>query len=895
MKPKKIPKHSTTKALHKSNTAEPSCSKMCFVKKKKSNEASFRHSNGSDEDEISDLSDPELIFNIEEALKRSENSEPIRNVEKKRKRSKLEMKSGEHLKGMDRNVDLKQRSEMKSESIQGDLSTSQMAAEKIEGKRKAKKNRKEPPSIAATEGARRNKGDAKKKVKEEKEMKEEEGPEDKLESAPEHIKELAELETKDPEFYKFLKEQDPTLLDFNDSDISDVDIDDESDEEMENDEEEDQIDGQSFPTLKTDSEGRKIIDEPFLKKLEQCITEKEKPSSTVIRMAIDGFLACVARVGADIESPNCIINDGALFEWMIRLCFERLSKAIYMLLGPVLTKNEVKTEPGNAVRGKRRVRDLLSGYDVAGGVRYTKWSRYNALGKRYIAGLLLFLNELQTPSAIVATINVISDLTVVYIHYKRLIKKVIRALIKTWSRKPEECRCAALFALCKLIKMHEDSVTSVIKACYMGYVSNVRKVTSETWPSIIFMQKSFGEICLMQPLIAYHYTFTYIRQLAIHVRNATIAVRQDLMQTIYNWQFMQCLYLWARVIAKVHKNRNRINHANSISELAYPLCQITISTMKLFPSMKYMPLRLHCLRILLILQVTCGIYIQTMALATQLLDELAMMLRRKPSKGKGTIKNIELSCMLKATASHLEDAGFRQNVVEELFKLMLEAAYIQRDSLAFYEMEHFVHRQLKSFLGNCRNPEASGLFKSLSVKLSEHAKYSQMIVATNEVDMRDPSSLSTVRSLLRSARSPLAMFYESWQKAWKIKQATIRAVSSQSGEKLKTEVSEKWQKTNQKAIKTGNSECDVKKGVISGNDGTDRKPVVKIEESEAIKREEETLSGERQTIGTSDDASEPSWKRRRGKNSGRRNVINGKDARNEQSDDVQEFNLSDFE
>ena len=44
------------------------------------------------------------------------------------------------------------------------------------------------------------------------------------------------------------------------------------------------------------------------------------------------------------------------------------------------------------------------------------------------------------------------------------------------------------------------------------------------------------------------------------------------MQTVYNWQLIQCLYLWVRVISKAHF----VSGAEALNELAYPLTQIIV-------------------------------------------------------------------------------------------------------------------------------------------------------------------------------------------------------------------------------------------------------------------------------------------------------------------------------
>lgn len=54
-------------------------------------------------------------------------------------------------------------------------------------------------------------------------------------------------------------------------------------------------------------------------------------------------------------------------------------------------------------------------------------------------------------------------------------------------------------------------------------------MNSETLPLIKFMQKSFTELTFLVPKYAYRLAFVYIRQFAVHLRNAIAAKKKVLI------------------------------------------------------------------------------------------------------------------------------------------------------------------------------------------------------------------------------------------------------------------------------------------------------------------------------------------------------------------------------
>jgi nucleolar complex protein 2 len=92
------------------------------------------------------------------------------------------------------------------------------------------------------------------------------------------------------------------------------------------------------------------------------------------------------------------------------------------------------------------------------------------------------------------------------------------------------------------------------------------------------MQRSLIEIFSVNTKLAYEHVFIYIRQLAIHLRNAMNLKKKESFQAVYNWQYVHSLILWAKMISiQANPTKDPNNH---LQPLIYPLTQCIIGTLK---------------------------------------------------------------------------------------------------------------------------------------------------------------------------------------------------------------------------------------------------------------------------------------------------------------------------
>ena len=229
------------------------------------------------------------------------------------------------------------------------------------------------------------------------------------------------------------------------------------------------------------------------------------------------------------------------------------------------------------------------------------------------------------------------------------------------------------------------------------------------------MKNSAAELWGMDATIGYTTGFTFIRQLAIHLRSTITNNSKDSYKVIYNWQCVHSLDFWSRVLAH---HCSSLREAESGKEsplrpLIYPTVQVTLGAMRLIPTAQYFPLRFQLIRSLLRISMATNTYIP---LASALFEVLNSAEMRKPPKPT-TLKALDFSISIRAGKALLRTRVYQDGVGEQVTELFSEFFVLWSKSVSFPELALPVIVMLKRWLKEVSNKKTGNKNGKLSYAL----------------------------------------------------------------------------------------------------------------------------------------------------------------------------------
>jgi len=284
--------------------------------------------------------------------------------------------------------------------------------------------------------------------------------------------------------------------------------------------------------------------------------------------------------------------------------------------------------------------------------------------------------------------------------FKKLVRDLSRVVVEIWSdpAHSEATRISAFLVLRRLVIIGDPAIReTVLRTTYQGLIKGSRSTTIHNIAGVNLMKNSAAELWgLVDPNIAYTTGFTFIRQLAIHLRNSIKNNSNDSYKTVYNWQYVHSLDFWSRVLA-THCETLReatVGKESPLRPLIYPFTQVALGAMRLIPTAAYFPLRFHLVRALLRVSAATHTFIP---LATPLYEVLTSAEMKKPPK-PSTMKPLDFETSVRASKSLLRTRVYQDGVGEQVAELLAEFLALWGRNIAFPELALPVVVMLKRWL-----------------------------------------------------------------------------------------------------------------------------------------------------------------------------------------------------
>ena len=633
-----------------------------------------------------------------------------------------------------------------------------------------------------------------------------------------HKEELSKLEETDPEFFNFLKKNDTSLLDFDMEDEDDDD--DEQEDDGGGDDDEDEEEGDRRGGKKRQAELVPVTS-ALLDALLKRLSGKE----------VDGTVPCLKRLlsmlraacmpsgdaGEDQPRNKYAITSPDMYEKVMVGALESVHKALYRVLGVA----------GRSADGVR---------DVG---KHPRWKKVQTLVLSFFKSLLHTLSGLAESDDLprqgrvcVFLLSSLEPYIPLLAPLPRLASTVLKTLLAFWSSGPNPSADKANIRGHAFLRVRQMAMVlpgSIPEDCYrqiyLTYARTCKTFTESNAQAVLFMAQCVAELYRADASLAYQQAFLYIRQLALHLRNATVNKSAENTRQVTSWQFLNCVRLWTRVVCAMPEE-------SALGSLCFPLSQIIHAIMAVSPSLYSIPLHFHLITCLQQLAATCQCFVPTAARLVDIL--LAPELLTKPTPS--TEAPPRMHFLVKFPADSIGRVSVRDAIVNEAITLLRQDAEVYRFHVGLPEYSYLTTRKLRTFVKKNKNAKWRDLARALAGQLEQHAaaaKSGRSKLATRPADVTEFEPLLPVSQPVAADRLKKMLSHSSGMAALQsvaevdLDKAPVKGVSKEEvtgkskGNKMVAAKSAKTKKAKQSSADEDDEEGGGKEDRVTSLDWSD--------------------------------------------------------------------------
>ncbi|KAF1323752.1 Nucleolar complex protein, partial [Globisporangium splendens] len=371
-----------------------------------------------------------------------------------------------------------------------------------------------------------------------------------------------------------------------------------------------------------------------------------------------------------------------------------------------------------------------------------KWKKHSLLIRRFFSSTCYLLEQTTGQDIQSFVLRELAHYIPFVVPCPKTARRVLKALLKLWAKSLNNNVCMLAFVRIRdlALQMPFPFLELALKGIYITYMRNTKFTNEATLPHHVLLGNCVVELYGLDLSSSYQHAFIYIRQLAIAIRKTITSPSPGTFKAVLNWQFFNQLRVWTAVICAYPEE-------NQLKPLVYPLSQLLFALVRLSSTVRYAPLRFHCVKLLQQIAFATNSFVPTSPVLLEVLNMPPFNTSYRNGKTKATNESkgrleLDLDLCVKLAKSNVESRRVHDLVIAKLFELLQRECDVYKFHIGFPEFAVPLILTLTKFVKEgCSIPKWSSLAKGIIDSLKKRSEWIRVKRSALDVAPKDIEKL----------------------------------------------------------------------------------------------------------------------------------------------------------